>query len=97
MDLANISEVGISEITAYIRIILQIVVQTYVSEIILSLITYYKNSTKYRQSLYSKKLKEYAQIQRISILNIIILSNKTYYSYEDEELILKYFQFYFLN
>ncbi len=96
MDLANISEVGISEITAYIRIILQIVVQAYVSEIILSLITYYKNSTKYRKSLYSKKLKEYAQIQRISILNIIILSNKTYYSYEDEELILKYFQFYFL-
>jgi len=88
LGVTSISEGGISETIADIRIILQAAILSNASGIIL---THNHPSGNLLPSQEDKTLtqrvKESAQIMRISLLDHLIVSNEAYYSFTDEGLI----------
>lgn len=88
LKVISISEGGISETTADIRIILQAAILSNASRITLS---HNHPSGNIQPSIEDKSLtqrvKESAKITRIGLLDHIIISNYAYYSFTDEGLI----------
>jgi len=88
LGVTTISEGGISETTADIRIILQAAILSNASGIILS---HNHPSGNIQPSgddnRITQRIKEAAKIVRISLLDHLIVSNETYYSFADEGLI----------
>ncbi len=88
LGVTSISEGGISETTADIRIILQAAILSNASGIILSHNHLSGNLTPSKEdNSLTQKVKESAQTMRISLLDHIIVSNETYYSFADEGVI----------
>lgn len=86
--MTSISEGGISETTADIRIILQAAILSKASGIIFS---HNHPSGNIQPSgddnRLTQRVKEAANIMKISLLDHLIVSNETYYSFTDEGLI----------
>ncbi len=85
LGVSSISEGGISETIADIRIILQAAILSNASGIILSHNHPSGNLTPSKEdNSLTQRVKESAQIMRISLLDHLIVSNETYYSFADE-------------